>query len=107
LGEMWKARRENGAEEAIAALKFCTDPTILHRLQSHEATALERYAFYGRHSGLVPLTEIYLEADPPCLVYEFVDGPDLAGIIHSFHRQPERSPATSFPGSAVLLSVLA
>lgn len=103
LGEVWCARRENGDDRAIAALKFCTDPTVLHHLQSHEATALERYAFYGRHSGLVPLTEIYLEADPPCLVYEFVDGPDLAAIIHAFHRQPERSPATAFAWSAALL----
>ena len=103
LGELWRARRESGADAASAAIKFCTDPTVLHRLQSHEATALERYAFYGRHSGLVPLTEIYLEADPPCLVYEFVDGPDLAAIIHAFHRQPERSPATAFAWSAALL----
>ena len=103
LGEMWRARRENGSEVANAAIKFCTDPTVLHRLQSHEATALERYAFYGRHSGLVPLIEIYLEADPPCLVYEFVDGPDLAAIIHAFHRQPERSPATAFAWSAALV----
>ncbi len=103
LGEMWRASRENGSEGAIAAIKFCTDPTVLHHLQSHEATALERYAFYGRHSGLVPLTEIYLEADPPSLVYEFVDGPDLTAIIHAFYRQPERSPATAFAWSAALL----
>ncbi len=99
IGELWRASRAG----TVAALKFCTDPTMLHSLQSHEASALERYAFYGRHSGLVPLTEIYLEAEPPCLVYEFVDGPDLAAIIHAFHRQPERSPATSFAWSAALL----
>lgn len=103
LGELWCARREQGEDRSIAALKFCTDPTVLHLLQSHEATALERYAFYGRHSGLVPLTEIYLEADPPCLVYEFVEGPDLAAIIHAFHRQPERSAATALAWSAALL----
>jgi WD40 repeat protein len=103
FGELWRARRSAGGETAVAALKFCTDPTVLHSLKSHEATALERCAFYGRHSGLVPLTELYLKADPPCLVYEFVDGPDLTAVIHAFHRQPERSAATSFAWSAALI----
>jgi WD40 repeat protein len=107
FGEVWRGVRPGSAEPTSVAVKFCTDPSVWHRLQSHDYSVLERFAFFGRHSGLAPLLEIYVDAEPPCLVYEFVDGPDLAAVIHAFHRQPERSPATAFAWSTAILFELA
>jgi len=49
---------------------------------------------HGRHPGIVTLRQTYLNAEPPCLEYEYVSGGDLAGLINQWHHQRRRpSPA--------------
>ena len=50
---------------------------------------------HGRQHGIVPLLDAYLDTDPPCLVYEYVEGGDLTGMIRELHTQPGRTPATA------------
>lgn len=86
FGEVWKARNPNLESSAPAALKFCLDPPSA-RVLRNEARLLDRLMLHSRHPGIVPLRQTYLNAEPPCLEYEFVAGGDLAGAIHEWHRE--------------------
>ena len=44
----------------------------------------------GRQAGIVQLQDAYLDAEPYCLVYEFIEGDDLVGRIHA--HQAGRGP---------------
>jgi serine/threonine protein kinase len=85
FGEVWLARNPHLPEPV--ALKFCLDPSAA-RVLRHEAALLGRVRSHGHHPGIVALKHTYLNADPPCLEYEFVAGGDLSGLIHNWHRRP-------------------
>jgi formylglycine-generating enzyme required for sulfatase activity len=89
FGEVWKARHGTGDRQQLAALKFCLDPRAAHRLRSEPAVQdeLERVRRQSTGAPLVPLLEVHPQANPPCLVYEYVEGSDLAGLIRE--RQAE------------------
>src|SRR5205085_1977279 len=70
---------------APVALKFCLDPDQARMLR-YEAQTLNQVMRSGRHDGIVRLLQTYLDANPPCLEYECVDGGDLAGLIREWHR---------------------
>jgi serine/threonine protein kinase len=40
----------------------------------------------GSQPGVVALRDTYLNADPPCLEYEYVAGGELTGLIRQWHR---------------------
>ncbi len=67
------------------ALKFCLDGTAA-RVLRNEAAILDRVMRHGRHPGIVELRHTYLNCDPPCLEYEYVEGGDLAGVVRSWHQ---------------------
>ena len=46
-----------------------------------EPVHLDRLMQHGRLQGVVQLQQAYLDADPPCLEYEYVEGGDLTGAI--------------------------
>src|SRR6185437_12055211 len=58
-----------------------------------EAALLGRVMAQGRHPGIVPLLDTYLNSDPPCLKYEFVAGGDLSGLIGQWRNAPPRDRA--------------
>jgi serine/threonine protein kinase len=88
FGEVWKARNPHLTSARPVALKFCLDSQSAMALRN-EAHLLNRVAEQGRrHPGIVPLLHTYLNADPPCLEYEYVEGGDLAALIREFHRSP-------------------
>jgi formylglycine-generating enzyme required for sulfatase activity len=94
FGELWKAYRPDLASAAPVALKFCLDPASAKLLRS-QGRVLDQLKMHGRHPGIVALRQTYLNAEPPCLEYEYVPGGDLAGLIHQWHRQRRRpSPTT-------------
>jgi formylglycine-generating enzyme required for sulfatase activity len=94
FGELWKAYRPELSSAAPVALKFCLDPASAKLLRS-QGRLLDQLKLHGRHPGIVVLRQTYLNAEPPCLEYEFVAGGDLAGLIHQWHHQRRRpSPAT-------------
>jgi formylglycine-generating enzyme required for sulfatase activity len=100
FGEVWKARNPHFDAVPPVALKFCTDPAARERLLRHEAAVLNQVLRQGRHPGIVALRQTYLSADPPCLEYEFVDGPDLAAVLRAWHHP---QPAADLPDRAARL----
>ena len=93
FGEVWKAHNPHVEGFAPVALKFCIDPQARQRLLQHEAEVCAQVMRQGRHPGFVTLQATYLDADPPCLEYEYIEGGDLAGLIQEWHRQtPKPTP---------------
>src|SRR5262249_48228321 len=68
------------------ALKFCLDAEAKDRLLRHEAAVLNRVMRLERHQGIVPLQKQYLNAEPPCLEYEYVGGGDLSVLLRDLRR---------------------
>jgi serine/threonine protein kinase len=85
FGEVWKARNPYMASVEPVALKFCLDPAAAKVLRN-EAGVLDRVMRQGKHPGIVQLLRTYLNAETPCLEYEYVDGGDLTGLIQEWHR---------------------
>jgi formylglycine-generating enzyme required for sulfatase activity/tetratricopeptide (TPR) repeat protein/serine/threonine protein kinase len=94
FGEVWKARNPR-LTNITAALKFCLDPAAAEALLN-EAENLNYVLKTGPHPGIVQLKNAYLDAEPYCLEYEFIEGDDLAGTIHA--HQASRGAVT--PGTA-------
>jgi serine/threonine protein kinase len=94
FGEVWKARHLTRSRQRPVALKFCLDPVAAATLRN-EATLhdlLDRVREEASTPGIVPLLETYLRADPPCLMYEFIEGGDLAGLAHEMQAQDRLTP---------------
>lgn len=87
FGEVWKARRPSRTGNPAIALKFCLDADAARKL-GHEA-ALNRIMSQGRHPGIVKLLDKHLQANPPCLEYEYVEGGDLARLIPAGAATPD------------------
>ena len=87
VGEVWKAHNPYVEGFAPVALKFCIDPQARQWLLTHEAQICDQVMRQGCHPGIVALQATYLDADPPCLQYEYIEGGDLAGLIQEWHRQ--------------------
>lgn len=87
FGEVWRARNPHLSDPV--AMKFCLDPKAAQWLR-HEAALLGRVMSQGRHPGIVPLLDTYLNGDPPCLKYEYVAGGDLSGLICQWRQAPPR-----------------
>lgn len=101
FGEVWKARNPNMASAPPVALKFCLDPAAARSLRN-EAALLERIARQELHSGIVPLLNTYLSAQPPCLEYEYIEGGDLAGFLQ---EQGKKGGPTPELAARVVLSL--
>lgn len=88
FGEVWRAHHTSLNGFAVA-LKFCLDKEAADRLLGFEANIVYQVQRHGRHPGIVELRNAYLNADPPCLEYEYVSGGDLTGLIHDWRRSSE------------------
>jgi formylglycine-generating enzyme required for sulfatase activity len=86
LGEVWLARAVGRSFSRSAALKFFRDPVSAKVLRS-EARLLDRVILEGKHAGIVPLRQTYLGLDKPCLVYQYVPGSDLVGLLRDWQRR--------------------
>ena len=84
FGEVWKAHHPT-LTNITAALKFCLDAEAGKTLR-HEASTLNRVMQAGRHAGIVPLRQAYLDSEPICLEYEYVEGGDLGALIQELHQ---------------------
>jgi tetratricopeptide (TPR) repeat protein len=89
FGEVWKARHIHQSRKKPVALKFCLDPVTAATLRNEAAlhNILDRVREEASAPGIVPLLETYLGADPPCLMYEFIEGGDLAGLVQDMGAQ--------------------
>ncbi len=75
FGEVWKARHLARSRQKPVALKFCLDPVAAATLRNEAALhdLLDRVRKEAAVPGFVPLMETYLRADPPCLMYEYIE----------------------------------
>jgi len=92
FGEVWKAVNPNRPSVTPVALKFCLDDAAKDRLLRHEARMLDRVMRVGAHPGIVALRDTYLNAEPPCLEYEFVGGGELTAVILEYGARGGMSP---------------
>jgi len=84
FGEVWLAHNPS-LPDLKAALKFCLDASAASALR-HEATMLTRVMRQGRHPGIVPLQQAYLDREPLCLAFEYVNGGDLTSLLNEWQR---------------------
>jgi formylglycine-generating enzyme required for sulfatase activity/serine/threonine protein kinase len=84
FGEVWKARNRHLPS---VALKFCLDRTAAGILRN-EADLLGQVASQGKHPGIVALLNTSLSGEPPCLMYEYVPGSDLTGLVQQWRDNP-------------------
>jgi serine/threonine protein kinase len=97
FAEVWKARNTTRAGQPPVALKFCLDPALLPSLK-REIEMLDRLPEGDSGKDFVQLQLTAYSAEPPFLVYEYIDGGNLAGWLESFEGKP--------PPPAEVLSVL-
>ncbi|HEV3257584.1 MAG TPA: TIR domain-containing protein, partial [Gemmataceae bacterium] len=75
FGEVWKAHNPDLPSQPPVALKFCLRLDERGRqLLRHEADMVLRVQQQVRHDGVVPLLHAYLNSEPPCLEYPYVEG---------------------------------
>lgn len=87
FAEVWKAHHIIQNTQPAVALKFCLDPTLIVSLK----TEIKVYDSLKGHSDpqyLVSLISTAYSSDPPFLVYEYVDGGDLAAWLADFDGKP-------------------
>jgi serine/threonine protein kinase len=88
FGEVWKAKHPDLPGLPPVALKFCLQLDEKSRgLLRHEANMVLRAqqkfraSTNSNASGIVPLLNAYLNNDPPCLEYPYVEGGTLVRLI--------------------------
>ena len=103
FGEVWKARHPRLRNIPPVALKFCLDAEAAASLR-HEAALLDQVMGHGADAGIVALRNAYLDGDPVCLEYEYVEGGDLTGLIAAWDskRRLAEAPALMASLSAIV-----
>jgi formylglycine-generating enzyme required for sulfatase activity len=88
FGEVWKARHGR-LSSRVAAIKFCLDEASQRNLR-HESSLIDRVQLLQRQPGIVELWDAFLDHDPPCLVYQFIEGGDLTGLMRTLKTLPAK-----------------
>jgi formylglycine-generating enzyme required for sulfatase activity len=88
VGETWKARAAGGSESPPAVLRFCLHPALQQALRDHGADLLERVRSLGEQPGILPLRQVFLEVEPPALLYDYFEAGDLAALARAWHAEP-------------------
>jgi serine/threonine protein kinase len=86
FGEVWLARHPRIGSLA-GAVKFCRDLSAKDRSLLHEGGVINRVMGAGRHPNIVPLLDADLDGSAPWLMYEYVEGGDLADWVRGLHRR--------------------
>jgi serine/threonine protein kinase len=82
FGEVWKAHNPDLPGLPPVALKFCLELDDRSKgLLRHEANMVLRAQQQIRSDGIVPLLHAYLNNDPPCLEYPYVEGGTLVRLL--------------------------
>ncbi len=83
FAEVWKARNTELKGQPPVALKFCLDETLLPSLK-REIQLLDRLGGYAGDKDFVRLKQTAYSAEPPFLVYEYMEGGNLANWLETF-----------------------
>jgi ribosomal protein L7/L12 len=90
FGEVWKAEHPTLKGIPPVALKFCLDPEAARTLR-HEAALLSQAMHQSQQPGIVTLRNAWLDHEPLCLEYEFINGGDLCGLLADWQQlEPRR-----------------
>jgi len=82
FGEVWKAHNPQLRGLPPVALKFCLQLDDRSRgLLRHEADMVLRAQQQIHSNGVVPLLHAYLNNDPPCLEYPYIEGGTLVRLL--------------------------
>jgi formylglycine-generating enzyme required for sulfatase activity len=82
FGEVWKARNPHLARMAPVALKFCLALDDRSReLLRHEADMVLQAQAQIRSDAIVPLLHAYLNNDPPCLEFPYIQGGTMVRLF--------------------------
>jgi serine/threonine protein kinase len=87
FGEVWLAAHPRFAS-LKRAIKFCLDLSAADRTLLHEGGLIDRVMHAGSVPNVVPLIDAHLEGDAPWLMYEYVGGGDLAGLVAEWGQLP-------------------
>jgi hypothetical protein len=87
FAEVWKAHHLYRTKQPPVALKFCLDPSLLVSLKM-EIKVLDILSGPRSDDDFVRLLDTAYSADPPFLVYEYVDGGDLVSWLADFDGNP-------------------
>lgn len=77
FGEVWKAHNPAFQSVDPVVLKFSIDPDGGNKAFRHEAAIMTQAMPEKRHLGLVELRATYMNHEPPCLEFEYINGGDL------------------------------
>jgi hypothetical protein len=91
FAEVWKAHHIYREKQPPVALKFCLDPALLVSLRM-EIKVLDILSGPERSEDFVHLLDTAYSAEPPFLVYEYVDGGDLEAWLASFDGKQPSAP---------------
>lgn len=89
FAEVWKAHNPVAAHQPPVALKFCLEPALVPSLKREIEL---QGALKGQEPGkdIVQLLQTAYTADPPFLVYEYIDGGNLHGWLEAFQGVPPK-----------------
>lgn len=87
FAEVWKAHYTERLGEPPVALKFCLDPELMASLKT-EIKALDKLKDYSPEKDFVQPIHTAFSAEPPFLVYEYIDGGNLTNWLESFEGEP-------------------
>lgn len=89
--EVWKAKHAEYDGISPVALKFCVDlDADAARHLRHEAILMSELGQVPLH-GIVSLRNAWLEQEPYCLEYDYVNGGDLCGLMAEWNGlSPEK-----------------
>jgi formylglycine-generating enzyme required for sulfatase activity len=83
--ETWKARPAEAADGPTVVLKFFTEGWAA-RIIRNESLFLDRLMVHAKHPHIIPLRQVYLNSEHPCLEYDYLPAADLAGVVHDWNR---------------------
>ncbi|MFO0851891.1 MAG: SUMF1/EgtB/PvdO family nonheme iron enzyme [Gemmataceae bacterium] len=81
--EVWVGTSGGKPENSPAALKFATDAPTAEAVVRGQGLFREVFELNGT-PGIVPLRNVYLDADPPCLDVGYVYGYDLTALMYDW-----------------------
>ena len=86
FGEVWLAHQARF--RLRRAVKFCKTLKDRDRDLLHEGAVITRLISQGNHPNVVPLLDADLDGEVPWLMFEYVEGFDLADMIRHWTKLP-------------------
>jgi hypothetical protein len=85
-GEVWKAVSPRRSDVPPVALHFFTSLAGQRFLRNEAAPVLDQVMVSDRIPGIVPLQQLHLCADPPCIQYAYLRAADLASLVQEWRE---------------------